>query len=1345
MGKKNFNEKQAYILTKETIGMTIMLFSAIVAIILLTQDYVFGGLGEAVCTFMYGTFGYASYIIVALLAYCGEYLTFGKKLSFRLRPAVFVCLTVACLFLLFHAVSTRDYSLESYGAYLSQCYTNAAQGYAGYSFGGALCGIIVYPVAKLMTFIAAYVIFSILAVLTGYVSYLAIAVPRKSSAQPAQAVGGQNQADRVQDGGAVSSPAPETTDQTVIQPQTQNYYEPAAQAAATNYGTTAQTAAPNYGTTAQTAAPSYGTAAQTAPAYGTAATQPVAPQPSAQAHSEPQTAPRQSYVGATQPYQSVASMLSARTDEKHADEDKYSRENLGKKILFEPGEFSAESYRRNMIYNESSYFNHPVRNNDDYLRSFSSGGAAKSGSERQTAGGVPDGNTSYTQNYAQSADSTPAFSGAPSYIYGDNPVQNLGTPDIEETYNSYSVPSMPADTSDFDEGPSVSDEVSVIREEQPSESSDFNGQGAGALQDNAGIQSVHTSDNGFTAVPSERDISFRPADDVPPQQAESRNAPLSNDEISSDKGVVDREQHPFRVEGFTSPERTERQFRGEQITPERTERQFRGEQIAPERIERQFRSEQIAPERTQRQFGGEQIAPERNERQFRGEQIAPERNERQFRGEQIAPERTQRQFGGEQIAPERNERQSAAEQPSMPEQPGSQAPSRGDRNSIYNLFSASNPRLGGERNIEPDISALANRDRRADRGREQLFDKPQPAEEREDILGSVDGLVDVSERVQPEHVQPERIQSERIQPEHVQPERIQPEHIQTEHVQTESIQNVRPQSEEKAEPELVELPEPEEESIEEQTVQSQPILRDDPPATVLPARVKEEEPAKEKPRHVWKKYVRPSLDLLDDYPENANINSEEIEYSKQVICETFADFRIDSEIANVIVGPAITRYDVIIKDKTNIRNALKYRESVAMALMKENVNAYLNYSKGAISFEVPNTSRDTVGLKTILSSSQFINSKPNSLCFAFGKNLEGKVVCPDITKMPHLLVAGTTGSGKSVLLNSLIVSLIYKYGPEELRFILIDPKQVEFVAYDKLPHLMINEIIYDVEKSIKALNWAIKEMERRYALFKEMTEKGITTKNLAEYNSHLEEGEEKLPKIVIILDEFGDLMLQRKKDIESRIIRLVQKARACGIHLILATQRPSVDCITGLIKSNLTTRIGFKVNSFDDSRCIFDVGGAEKLLGKGDCYFRPSDSPELIRIQGCFIDTPELQRVTDFVKQNNECYFDQSATDFINTVEESQDSGSQDDGGSSAAEGGKIDDTFIKALKFCVTSNQASVSMIQRRFPIGYMKACKIIDWMENMNYVTQSEGSKPRKVLLSKEEFIKTYGDIDD
>ncbi|MDE7076022.1 MAG: hypothetical protein K2O62_01730, partial [Clostridia bacterium] len=533
---------------------------------------------------------------------------------------------------------------------------------------------------------------------------------------------------------------------------------------------------------------------------------------------------------------------------------------------------------------------------------------------------------------------------------------------------------------------------------------------------------------------------------------------------------------------------------------------------------------------------------------------------------------------------------------------------RGSR--LFDLFSSSNPRLSGERRIEPDVSALQAQ--RRESSRENLFDE----ESDDNLFGDQTPLAERGETPKAE--------SPVVPP-----------------VRERGVLSDR------ADGGMVEAP-------------RRPVP---PVVESAPKKVEEPKPpVEEKPKHVWKKYVRPTIDLLDDYPENNNVNTAEIEESKQIICDTLADYRIDSRISNVVVGPAITRYDVIIEDRTNIKNALKYREAIAMALMKENVTAYLNYSKGAISIEVPNSNRCVVGLKGMLTSSTFLNAKPNSLTFTLGKNVEGQTVCPDITKMPHLLVAGTTCSGRSICLSTLIVSLLYKYGPEELRFILVDPKQVEFISYDKLPHLMINEIIYNVDKAIKALNWAIKEMENRYQLFKEMTEKGIATKNLTEYNAHLPEGEEKLPKIVIILDEFGDLMLQAKKDIESRIIRLVQKARACGIHLILATQRPSVDCITGLIKSNLPTRIGFKVNSFDDARCIFDIGGAEKLLGKGDLYFRSAENPDLARIQGCFIDTHEVQKVTDFIKQNNETYFDQSVSDFINTVEEEPVDGPSEDG-----------------------------------------------------------------------------------
>lgn len=1079
--KKNRGDKHSYILTKETLGATILLFCLILTIILFTDRIIFLGFGRAVCSFMYGTFGYGSYIVVALLAYLGEWLMFEKKIRVKLRHKLCFAVTLFALFLLFHSVTTRNYSLESFGAYLSQHYSDAALGYSGYTLGGAVCGMLVYSVAKWATFVGAYVIFSVLSA-----AMIVVDVMMIRNTLLGKAIADANR-----------------------QEETSGSAEDVNAAAPLRNADTLYTVNEDH---------------------------------------EIVATPK------SEPNVFAESAASSSPSENSEVDDRFSPDKLGRKILFENGEFAAESYRRNMIYNENSYFNHPLHSDEDYMHSFSSGTKQKQ----------PAAGDSYVSDYSQTVENSQSASGTPSYVYGDAPVQNLTT-DSYPASNPYREEYEPEN--DVEEN--LSEEIFDKKE-------DF---------------SAQNQNEERNIVPDVRP-SF--VNNEPTQPYNEPSKPYS--------------EHSPANTYFDQPEKDVQQ----EVRQERQTFQ----PIRPERpVENNFR---------------EQPAP------------LPSREEQPVRSRE-------------------------------------EQPSAGRSTDIYKLFNASNPRLnedGNSERIKPVFrdSGKVSGENIFDGDSDNLFGDEEP------LSGAAPRVESSGERKVGFGVQQPPVRKEII---------------------SDGARNV-----------------------------SQPA----------PAPTPAEE---EKPKHVWKKYVRPPIDLLSDYPENNNVNTAEIEESKQIICETLANFRIDSRISNVVVGPAITRYDVIIVEKINIKNALKYRDAIAMALMKENVNAYLNYAKGAISIEVPNSKRTTVGLKGIIASSQFINSKPNSLTFALGKNVEGQVVCPDITKMPHLLVAGTTGSGKSICLSALIISLLYKYGPEELRFILVDPKQVEFISYDKLPHLMINEIIYDVDKAIKALNWAIKEMERRYQLFKEMTESGVATKNLSEYNAHLPEGEEKLPKIVIILDEFGDLMLQAKKDIEDRIIRLVQKARACGIHLILATQRPSVDCITGLIKSNLPTRIGFKVNSFDDARCIFDIGGAEKLLGKGDLYFRSAESPELARIQGCFIDTPEVQKVTDYIKQHNETYFDQSVSDFINKVEEPAADSPADD--SAAGEASRVDETFIKALWFCVTSNQASVSMIQRRFPIGYMKACKIIDWMEVMNYITQSEGSKPRKVLLSRDEFIEKYGDIDD
>lgn len=1205
--------------------MTVLLFCFIVTLALLSGSAVFAGFGSAICTFMYGTFGYGCFLVMAAAAYLGVWLVFEKSIKIKLRPALLTALTVYALFLLFHAVSTRTFELD--GNYIARCYDVAEEGFPAYTFGGVLSAILVYPVALLTTFVGAYIIFAAICCLVGAYTVKSYIKHYKKGTAPVAVQAGARHAEAQEamrgaaaeeayagDGYPYGGNAPVYEGaqgafgdgQYVQQPYDNRYVDG-------QYG--------QYGAYPQPAQ------AEDVPAYNGG------------------NGGQWDYPGQknfVEPYFTTQRMVG-----QSVEEDKFSPEKLGRKILFERDEFAAESYRRNGIFDENSYFNHPVSNSGDYMRGFSDGKSKKATTVEPAT---------YSEAYRRSVDSEQAPQTG--MVYGDAPAQKLSdeeaVQDVEaENTAAYTAPDsgdgreqpfvqegpMMSDADDIDFGAPETDiddsaELDSGREEE------------GEVFSSSADAAARPSTDADEVFPSSRFASRRIDDAVFPSREgeDDRLFRSEREDISRGRdGFVSRRDDAADSGSVPSAfNDVSREFtRGHDVPQDESGRTADiGRRGSPYALE----PDRDSPSRTDRLSDG--ITD-------RGDGINELGENRRIAG-----------FGD------------AADVARGSQQ--DDAPS-GTSNDISSIFSASNSRLG-ENRIEPDMSRLSGG---RDKSKAGLFDD-DGADDEDDapIFGGRRGDG----------------------------------------------------------PSLSGMPAATEQPVREPLV----------PAAKVPV---PEKPAEEKkPPHVWKKYVRPSLDLLEDYPEQNASDSMDVEESKRIIVETLEGFKIECEVSDVVVGPAITRFDVIIKDRTNIKASLRYRESIAMALKKENVNAYLNYSKGALSIEVPNSHRSVVGLKGMMLSSSFKNAKVNSLTFALGKNVEGTCICPDITKMPHLLVAGTTGSGKSICLSSLLISLLYKYGPEELRFILVDPKQVEFISYDKLPHLMINEIIYDVDKAIKALNWAIKEMERRYTLFKDMTETGenakghikVATKDVNEYNSHLEDGLEKLPKIVIVLDEFGDLMLQAKKDIESRIIKLVQKARAAGIHLILATQRPSVDCITGLIKSNLPTRIGFKVGSFDDSRTIFDVGGAEKLLGKGDMYFRSAERPDLMRIQGCFVDTPEVQRVTDFIKEHNETYFDQSVSDFINTVEEPEQSGSLAEGADSPEET-KIDDTFIRALKYCVMQNAASVSMIQRRFPIGYIKACKIVDWMENMNYITKSEGSKSRKVLLSQEEFFNTYGDVDD
>ena len=493
-----------------------------------------------------------------------------------------------------------------------------------------------------------------------------------------------------------------------------------------------------------------------------------------------------------------------------------------------------------------------------------------------------------------------------------------------------------------------------------------------------------------------------------------------------------------------------------------------------------------------------------------------------------------------------------------------------------------------------------------------------------------------------------------------------------------------------------------------------------------------------KPR-VFRPYVPAPLHYFDCSDIIPDADPMEIEEAKAAILSVYERIGFtEISVASVSFGPSLTRYNLVAAPHIiPTRLATKDIEAaMAMALRDKKVNVYLNYEEGVVSIEVPNKKRQTVQLGCMLTGSEYTDAKPTSLVFSIGKDVVNKKMYGDVCKMVHLLVAGSTGSGKSVFLNTLIVSLINRYSPEQLRLILIDPKKTEFVIYNNLPHLMINEIITDPRKAIQSLNWAVGEMNRRYELFSKMSKEGKHVVNLDEYNAAVSSQEEKLPKIVIVVDELADLMLASKKEVEERIQNITQKSRAAGIHMIIATQRPSTDVVTGVIKANLSTRIAFMVASDVDSRVILDASGAQKLLGYGDMLYG-TVGREPTRAQCAFISSSDCQKIVNFIKENNEAYFDEEATTYINN--NAAHAPVNDEEGAEPL----VEEVYIEALKFVILSNSASISMIQRKCSVGYNKAGKIVEWMEEMGYISPFDGAKARKVLITKEEFEQLYGEI--
>ena len=442
--------------------------------------------------------------------------------------------------------------------------------------------------------------------------------------------------------------------------------------------------------------------------------------------------------------------------------------------------------------------------------------------------------------------------------------------------------------------------------------------------------------------------------------------------------------------------------------------------------------------------------------------------------------------------------------------------------------------------------------------------------------------------------------------------------------------------------------------------------------------------------------------------------------------KTLYSFGVSAKVENVSVGPAITRYEIKPAEGVRVSKIANLADDIALNLAAESIRIEAPIpGKQAVGIEIPNKENEIVHLRDILETDKFQKHK-SKLAFALGKDVAGEEVVADISKMPHVLIAGSTGSGKSVCINTLISSIIYKAKPSEVKLVMVDPKVVELSVYNGIPHLLI-PVVTDPKKAAGALAWAVQEMENRYNVF---ASKGV--RDLKGYNASLQDGEGKLPQIVIIIDELADLMMVAAKEVEESICRLAQKARAAGMHLVIATQRPSVDVITGLIKANVPSRIAFAVSSQIDSRTILDMVGAEKLLGKGDMLFYPAGASKPTRVQGAFVDDKEVEKIVDFLKANGgESTYN---TDIIESIEKANTSDKEKDLESATAD--ETDPFLMEAIETVVETGQASTSFIQRRFKVGYARAGRIIDQMEERGIISGYQGSKPREVLMSKERW---------
>lgn len=480
-------------------------------------------------------------------------------------------------------------------------------------------------------------------------------------------------------------------------------------------------------------------------------------------------------------------------------------------------------------------------------------------------------------------------------------------------------------------------------------------------------------------------------------------------------------------------------------------------------------------------------------------------------------------------------------------------------------------------------------------------------------------------------------------------------------------------------------------------------------------------------------YTLPPLDCLN-LPKKASNESYEAERKKNAnkLVETLNSFGVETRIVGISQGPSVTRYEIQPAAGVKISKITNLADDIALNLAASGVRIEAPIpNKAAVGIEIPNKNRQSVTLREVIDQQQYRDAK-SKLTVALGKDITGEFVYSDLVKMPHLLIAGTTGSGKSVCLNSMIVSILYNATPEEVKLLMIDPKQVEFTVYNGIPHLLV-PVVSDPRKASGALAWAVTEMLTRYKTFSENS-----VRDIAGYNSICEsEGKKKMPQIVIFIDELSDLMMAAPNEVEDSICRLAQMARAAGMHLVIATQRPSVDVITGIIKANIPSRISLSVSSQVDSRTIIDSVGAEKLLGNGDMLYYPVGIPKPIRVQGCYLSDKEVENVVTYIKNQAQTVYDDEVMKEIEKQAANANTKKKEVASQGDESDGPADEMLPKAIEVVVEAQSASTTLLQRKLKLGYARAARIIDDLEERGIIGAYEGAKPRKVLVSKQQWL--------